>query len=416
MKNTLLILLVASQVLLAPGCSSNLTSTEAEGLPSFPIGVWLQGPLRERNGKNNAQNYKDLGVNVFIGLWQWPDESWAYPGYSLQVAMALKDSGMKAFAGDSVAAADWNSAHPEYASTFLGYVLGDEPDMNKLSGDQTVAAQAMPDAWLAAGRALKAADPTRPIYANFGKGFALDPWPGYKVDPGPDKASDFAKYMDSLDVISSDYYAITDPYESLKMHGIWGYGRAVRNTIKLAGSRPVIGFVEASAPFSDGKNENNIASPMPPSMLKPAVWAMIVSGAKGIIYFCHDFSNGGMVEDGCLANPNMAAAMKATNESVLKYGSVLLSTESTGATVSVQSSSPVMVLLKQYKGTHYLFAMGDSNCAWPNGKAVDANFAIEGVALQSTYVSLPEELRSLIMRNGIFEDHFEPYQVHIYEF
>ena len=104
--------------------------TLAGGRPEtrhFPIGVWLQDPLRERNGAINAINYKGIGINSFIGLWRWPSEVDKYPGYNPPAARALRDAGMKVYAGSNQAAVDWNLAHPEFASTFVGYLMGQDP-------------------------------------------------------------------------------------------------------------------------------------------------------------------------------------------------------------------------------------------------------------------------------------------------
>jgi len=390
----------------------------AESISSFPIGVWLQSPIRERNGRLNVDNYKDIGVNTFVGLWRWPDESWAYPGYSIAVAKALKGKGMQVYAGSDQAAVAWNLANPGLA--FAGYMLGDEADMNKTSGDPAIAAASNPDAWQKVGDAMASADPGRLRYANFGKGFALDPWPGYHIGPGSTKLEDFAKYVGPTTVISSDYYAIIDPYEALNRHGIWAYGAAVENTRKFALSRPVWGFVEASAAFSDSNypagSRNYISRRMLPQYIYPAVWAMIVHGARGIIYFCHDFSNNGMIEDGCLAEPKMAEAMKAANTSVQKYADVLLSMESVELQVRVESASPVQVLVRRYRGSTYVFAMGDGSATSLGGRATDANIIVQGGGAQSVSVSLPEESRKLVMSDGKMADHFEPYQLHIYKF
>ncbi|HUX50278.1 MAG TPA: hypothetical protein VMW73_05735, partial [Spirochaetia bacterium] len=86
----------------------------------YPVGVWLQDPIRTRNGVINAVNYKNIGVNMFIGLWGWPDESVKYPGYDLQAAQALQANGIKVIAGSDQTAVTWNNANPQYASTFIG--------------------------------------------------------------------------------------------------------------------------------------------------------------------------------------------------------------------------------------------------------------------------------------------------------
>jgi len=405
-----------------PGMNSGVSAqTVPPRLPNatmtrghFPVGVWLQDPLRTRNGVINAVNYKNIGVNMFIGLWGWPDESVKYPGYDLPAAQALQANGMKVIAGSDQTAVTWNNANPQFASTFIGYLLGDEPDMNKLSGVASTAAASMPDAWKTAGDALRAADPTREFYANFGKGFALDPWIGYSVNPGPTQADDFAKYIEPTTFISSDYYAITDPYEALNQHGIWGYGRAVSNTIKNAGGRPVYGFVEASAPFSQGQVANNIAGTMPANLIMPAIWEMVVHGAQGIIYFCHDFSGGRMVEDAPLAHRSMIFAIREANASVQAYADVLLSPTVSGTTATTDGAVGVTTLTKSWGGSTYVFAMGDGNSSNIYGLAVNATITIPGAPTGT--VQVLSDGRTLSMTNGQFTDHFNAYELHIYKF
>ena len=257
---------------------------------TFPIAVWLQEALDEVNGKTLAMNYRDLGINTYIGLWLWPIEDWAWNGYSVQTAQALKNAGMKVYAGEDKDVVDWINAHPEFQDTIVGYLLGDEPDMNRDSGVPQVAAANTPAARKAKGDTLKALDSTRPIYANFGKPFTKDAWYGNENGSTRTKAGDLALYVAPTDIISSYFYGITDPWELPENPGIWTYGRAVRNTKKYSGSRPVWGFVEASGPWADETSSNWMYRKMPPSFIMPIVWNMVINGAQGVEYYCHDFS------------------------------------------------------------------------------------------------------------------------------
>lgn len=384
---------------------------------ALTFGVWLQSPVRTRGGLTNAVNYKNIGITTFMGQWLWPDESWAYAGYTLSCAQALQSNGIQAFAGQDQTAVAWNTANPSFASTMTGYLLGDEADMNKVSGVASVAAASMPDAWLTAGNVMVNADPSRQRYANFGKGFACDPWAGYHVAPGPTEADDFNKYVSPTTVLSSDFYGITDPYEVISNHGIWTYGRAVTNTLRWAGTRPVWGFVEASAPFSDSSYTagatNYIAKRMTAQYIAPAVWNMVVHGATGIVYFCHDFSTGS-IEDGALAEPGMPAAISAVNASVAAYGAVLVTPTITGATATSSGAVPVTLLVKRYGGSTYVFAMGDGNSSNIYGLAVTAQITIPGAT--SGTVQVLSDGRTLTMTGGSFSDHFNAYEVHVYKF
>lgn len=382
---------------------------------SFTFGVWMQDPGTIYNGKTNAQNYKDIGINTFLGLWAWPSEHNMYSGYAVDAMQALKDAGLIVYAGNDQAAVDWINARPEFADTIAGYILGDEPDMNKVNG----APGDQPDAWKAAGDALHAADPTRGIYANFGKGFALDPWAGYHVSPGSTRADDFAKYVSPLSVISSDFYGITDPWEGVAEHGVWTYGRAVQNTINYAGNRPVWGLVEASAPWRDdenaGPNRHQMYERMPPSLVMPIVWNMVVHGAQGIVYFCHDFSSSGLGYYAALREPGMPQAMMAANESVMAFGAVLKTASVPGTTVTTNGAVSVVALTKRFNGSTYIFAMGHGNSTYRHGLAVDAEITVSGET-GSKSVEVLNGSRTITMTNGRISDHFEPYQLHIYKF
>lgn len=91
---------------------TTLTGTTPGSDGSFVIAVFLQDPLRVYNGKINAVNYKNIGINTFLALYDWPNEAEMGVGYNLQAAQALKNNGMKVYAGNTQAAVNWNNAHP----------------------------------------------------------------------------------------------------------------------------------------------------------------------------------------------------------------------------------------------------------------------------------------------------------------
>jgi hypothetical protein len=402
------------------GACQNISSLE------FPVGVWMQQPTFEINSVSIAKHYKDIGINTFVGLWLWPREDWAWPGYTVQTAALLKNYSMKAYAGEEPNATIWINAHPEFDSTIIGYILGDEPDMNRDSGVPEQAAANTPLAWKAKGDLLIAADSSRPIYANFGKPFAKDSWYGNENGQTGSKESDFGYYMSPTDIVSSDFYGITDPYEQTSNHGIWTYGRAVTNTIKYAGSRPVLGFLEVSAPWYDGDgSQSQLYTMMQPSLINPIVWNLVVHGASGIIYFCHTFSNsvitlyslrdysGGSTFTPLLI-PEMKEAMNATNKEIQSYANVLLSPTISGTTSNTTGVN-VTTLTKNYGGATYIFAMGDGDSGHINGQVVDATITVSGAGTKTVRV-LNENNRTILMTNSRFTDHFDAYEVHIYHF
>jgi hypothetical protein len=370
----------------------------------FPIGVWNQDPTRMRGGQVNAVNYKNVGINTFVGLWQFPGTD---PAWDTRRMQALRDHGLKTIAGDDP---DWIDSRPEFADTLLGYQLGDEPDMLRVN--QGPGGSHWPDPWRTRGLAVRDADPGRERHGQFGKGFCMYPWVGY--DSRGDEAVDFPMYVEPTTIVSSDCYGITDPYESRSWHGIYRYGVSVDNTEVWTGGRPMWSFIEASHPFRDSDGNaaaNSIADRMPPSLIMPAVWMTVIHGADGIEYFCHDFSGGGLVEDGCLNDPGMPAAMQAANASVHQYGDVLRAPDLGGTTVTSTGLNPT-TLTKVHNGQKYVFAIGEGNPQNPNGQAVDATITVNGAG--NGTVTVLDENRTIPMTDGRFSDRFAAYQHHVY--
>ena len=60
--------------------------------------------------------------------------------------------------------------------------------------------------------------------------------------------------------------------------------RHVRSLVQPSASMPVWNFIELGNPFADGKG-GTITAPQ----MRAAVWSSIINGARGIIYFAHNF-------------------------------------------------------------------------------------------------------------------------------
>ena len=110
----------------------------------FPIGVWLQSP-------RNAQEYKAIGINTFVGLWDGPTEA--------QLA-ELSSSGMYVVAEQNEVALDSPNR-----GIIKGWMQADEPDNAQapIFGLGRYS-PCIPAAEVARrSRAIKARDPTRPV-------------------------------------------------------------------------------------------------------------------------------------------------------------------------------------------------------------------------------------------------------------
>ena len=122
----------------------------------FPIGVWLQSPA-------NAARYQQIGVNLFVGLWQGPTEEQLadLTAVGMRVICSQNEMGLKHLDDPIIAA--WMHA--------------DEPDNAQAIPGQEGYGPAVDPAVLQADyERMKAADPTRPVWLNLGQGVANEEW------------------------------------------------------------------------------------------------------------------------------------------------------------------------------------------------------------------------------------------------
>src|SRR5262249_53173639 len=286
----------------------------------FPIGVWLQ------TATSNAQNYANVGVSTFIGQ---------YNGNSAAALQALRAAGLIAVAPqDSVGLSDPNNTVIRaWQST------PDEPDNAQPDGKGGYGPCIAPSTIVAEYQQMKSADPTRPVYLNFGQGVANVNWIGRGSCSG--QTGMYAQYALGADIVSFDVYPVNDGYPLTMV------ATGVDNLRQWAGDKPLFAFIETT--------NFNGAGPAPtPAQIKAETWLALIHGANGIEYFCHIFSPT-FIEAGCLANPTTAAALKADDAQIASLAPVLNdATVPNGATVT--ASFRVDSLVKSHAGTTYLFA------------------------------------------------------------
>jgi hypothetical protein len=151
---------------------------------------------------------------------------------------------------------------------------------------------------------------------------------------------------------------------------------------------------------------------MPPDKIEPILWQLVVHGADGVVYFCHDFSSGFFVrDDSCLFETENKAAIGAANATVQKYAAVLHSPE-IGGSVTTAGLVPVTVRVHRHNNQTYVFAVGDGTNQVPLGHAQDATITVPG--LGDGTVTVLEEHRTVQMTNGKFTDRFGQYGHHVY--
>ena len=316
----------------------------ANGFPAdehfFPIGVWLQSPA-------NAPAYKEIGVNTFVGLWQGPTEP--------QLA-ELKRHGMFAIADQNDAGLKLNNL-----DVVKAWMQGDEPD-NAQARPWGGYGPCVPAAEVARRTAeMKARDPTRPVLINFGPGLADENWIGRGSCTG-----DVGYYDDAIvgaDILSFDIYPMGSAAANVK--GRLEYvARGVLNLTRRAkdGQR-VWAIIEASA--LDPK------MPVQSAQLRAEVWMALIHGARGIVYFVHEFEPR-FREDAIFGHPDLAREAAALDKEIAELAPALNGPDAP-VKVAVSSAVPIATMVKEKDNMLYVFAVSMRN------EAAKARFALQGV-------------------------------------
>jgi hypothetical protein len=352
------------------------------GLPKdatfFPIAVWLQQP-------GNARPYQDLGFNLYVGLWQGPTAT--------QLA-SLKAAGMPVIcAQNNVGLTDKNN------DIIVGWMHGDEPDnAQSLGQGKGYGPPVEPSKIVADYRKLAQADPSRPVILNLGQGVAWDGWHGRGVRTN--HPEDYPDYLKGCDIASFDIYPAV--HEKAEVAGKLEF--VARGVDRLRewgkGQRIVWSCIECT----------RIANPNvkpTPAQVRSEVWMALIHGAQGLIYFVHQFKPT-FIEEGLLADPEMAQAVGEINRQIHALAPVLNSPTRTDM-VSVNSSDsnvPIDIMVKRDQQATYVFAVAMRN------HPTTATFACKPTT--ATRVEVIGENRTIELVDGVFQDEFAPYAVHLY--
>lgn len=345
----------------------------------FPIAVWLQDP-------RNVDRYRAIGVNLFVGLWEGPTNE--------QLAALA--------AGGTSVACDQNDVGLGHVSdpTILAWTQNDEPDN----------AQALPEGGygpcvereeiVRRYEAMRAADPTRPVYLNLGQGAAFNEYIGRGSECGG-HAEHYAEYARGADIVSFDIYPVNSEYEEVRGNleyvamGIDHLLEAVDH------AKPVWNWLETTRISATGQRPT-------PAQVESEVWMSIIHGARGIGYFAHEFDP--FDETGLLDDAEIAAAVTEIDARITELAPVL-NEPSVANGVTVDSSDPdvpVDTMLKRSGADTYLFAV-----AMRDGETV-ATFTLRDMPGARTVTVLGED-RELAAADGVFEDSFAGgYAVHRY--
>jgi hypothetical protein len=349
----------------------------SNGLPSdpnfFPIAVWLQSPP-------NATRYKDIGINLFVGLWDGPTSDQLSQLTTAGVPTVCDQSGV------------WHDHLSD--PTLWGWLQPDEPDNAQAKQGGGYDPCIDPSKIVAGYDTMVANDATRPVWLGLGRGVSDTQWVGRGDCTG--KTDMYPEYAKGGDILSFDIYPVDSGI------GLEAVPKGVDNLRMWSNyEKPVVADIE-------GSNIDGKARPTP-SQIKSEVWMALIHGAAGIQYFCHrfmpDFS-----ETDCLDDAAAAAGIKTINTRITALAPVL-NTRSVANGVTVTPSDPahpVDIMLKRSGGATYLFAVAMTNAS------TSAHFTLRDPPATATAEVL-DETRDLAITNGTFDDTFDAYGVHLYK-
>jgi len=344
----------------------------------FPIAVWLQNPAK-------AGLYRAAGFNLYVGLWAGPTE---------QQLQQLKAAGMQVICGQNEV-----GLRHRNDPTIVGWMHGDEPDnAQSLGAGKGYGPPVAPENIVASYERLRAADPNRPVLLNLGQGVAWDGWYGRGVRTN--HPEDYPRYVQGCDLASFDIYPAS--HENAEVAGkLWFVAQGVERLVQWAGGRPVWNCIECTRI----QNKQHKATPR---QVRCEVWMSLIHGSRGLIYFVHEWQPS-FNDSALLSDPEMLAAVSALNHQIGALAPVLNS-PTVAEGVKVESSNagvPVAAMVKKHEGAAYLFAV-----AMREGQT-RARFALQGLSGSGRVEVLGED-RTLEMKDGVFGDDFQAWDVHLY--
>jgi hypothetical protein len=308
----------------------------------FPIGLWLDSVT----SRSDVAFDKRAGVNLYVGV--------ADPeGSNLGL---LRTHGQKA-----LIQSDERTRFTGIRSETAGWLLMDEIDMTD-----------GPTACKGRLRRIKRGLPadSRARYNNYGKGVLL--W---------ETNAQAACFVEAQHIVSSDLYWFTDPNQRRMVGVPWlpegerqmtldevrrasNYGYQVDRMRALDARdgrrKPVWNFVEVGWPFTESAAKG--ARAIQPAEIRAAVWQSLIAGARGILYFDHQF--GGPCPDRVLrppyCYPENRAMVKSVNRQIKDLAPVL---NAPSVTSDWTTNLSIRAMVKWYAGNFYVFAGSSENTA-----------------------------------------------------
>ncbi len=351
----------------------------------FPIGTWLKTAL----SPSEVAEDREVGLNLYVGV--------ADPeGSDLGL---LRANGMSA-----LIQADERTRFSGVGAETAGWLLADEIDMTEGPAACRGSLQSIKRRLPRDGRAR---------YNNYGKGVLL-----WETD------AEAACFVNAQHLVSSDLYWFTDPNQIDMTGQRWlpegerqmtldevrraaNYGYQVDRMRKLDARdgrrKPIWAFVEVGWPFTESAGQGGRA--ILPEEIRAAVWHSLIAGARGVLYFDHQFA--GPCTESVLRGPcypQNREMVNSVNQEIKKLATVL---NAPTVTSHWNANPAIRAMVKRRSGHLYVFAGSSEN------RSSTGTVSIPCVGrAQATVLG---EDRVVPVRGGSFSDSFaDGNAIHIY--
>jgi hypothetical protein len=345
----------------------------------FPLAVWLQPP-------ENAEAYRELGINLYVGLWQGPTAA---------QLLTLKKAGMPVICHQNTV-----GLNDENRDIIVGWMQIDEPDnKQKRENGWGYDPPVSPLEIISRFTIIRGNDSTRPVLLNLGQGVAWDQWKGRGTREN--HPEDYSEYIKGGDILSFDIYPVT--HGSPEVQGKLEYiARGVGRLKNLVSHQQRVWNIIGVSRIS-----NPLVKPTP-DQVRSQVWMSIIHGSQGIIYFVHQFKPD-FIEASLLHDMEMQKEVKRLNRRIIDLAPVLNSPNTDDILVIVTDSSEAAVaaVSKRHKSSLYLLAVNMQDTAQ------SAKFELRASVLNQQ-AEVIDEHRTVSVQDGVLQDHFAPYEPHLY--
>jgi hypothetical protein len=293
------------------------------------------------------------------------------------------------------------SAHPgQHGWGSIGEIAGyDAQGKNVLESPPRNEPRARPDKTLQEYRAIKVADPSRPVFMTVTGNFH----PHFKKWSDAQRSSLYPAYIQATDVVGYDIYPI---YGWNKPEWIHLGHEATKLLVDMAGERPVYAWIETSkggqwtGPLERQKD-------VTPAHIRAEVWMSICRGATAIGYFTHvwkpSYKQFGVPQEN-------RRALREINDQITRLAPAILGGQpKQQVTISAADSVKLDVMAKQLDDQLYIFAVNYDERLLP----AKTTIRVTGLRAGKT-IDVEDENRTIRSAEGSFSDSFEPLAVHVY--